>query len=479
MLTFYQMPRKNKRSQAQKKRWKPLDLVDPAVPMLTGHNQDEAVSSFPSDQQTAPASLSLETQNRPTSLCPPGSKSSETRPPAKRVWATDDFHTASNSPPKKPFHNTNEQLLTEELQRNAVQHFWCVSATHCQSDERYTEFSRNHQCTCNALTFLAYLNEEHQFNTARLDKVLEQGDALYCWIKTNLQQERRYTQDHLTMEDLPKEVHADINVYSVKMDNIRYGYLKAADKTYQRKGWWLPLASRLVCLSTDVNYALLMVWPQCIAVFRDKSGRYGLFDSHSRSAAGLPQPNGTAVMLTFTHVNDLITHLHNLFQNQGRYARYEFVPVSFKRVSTHNEQPAPSTQATPGATATSPQNDEPQITNPTVQVPQPESAQTYMTMLESALNPQQDKMASNQICEHQLETSKILNSIMKEKVIDKPPQKARNICRLNKRRRGKAIRQAQKSHKQHLKAKEKSSSEDLAKKINKKKTRKATICLLS
>ncbi|XP_019209146.1 uncharacterized protein LOC109197823 isoform X2 [Oreochromis niloticus] len=432
---------------------------------LSLETQDRPTSLCSPGPKTAPASLSLETQNRPTSLCPPGSKISDTRPPAKRVWATDDFHTASNSPPKKPFHNTNEQLLTEELQRNAVQHFWCVSATHCQSDERYTEFSRNHQCTCNALTFLAYLNEEHQFNTARLDKVLEQGDALYCWIKTNLQQERRYTQDHLTMEDLPKEVHADINVYSVKMDNIRYGYLKAEDKTYQRKGWWLPLASRLVCLSTDVNYALLMVSPQCIAVFRDKSGRYGLFDSHSRSAAGLPQPNGTAVMLTFTHVNDLITHLHNLFQNQGRYARYEFVPVSFKRVSTHNEQPAQSTQATPGATATSPQN-EPQITNPTVQVPQPESAQTYMTMLESALNPQQDKMASNQICEHQLETSVDPTSNIqteqqenlelnneRDKVIDKPPQKARNVCRLNKRRRGKAIRQAQ-SHKQHLKAKE-------------------------
>ncbi|XP_039896717.1 uncharacterized protein LOC120739111 isoform X9 [Simochromis diagramma] len=154
------MPRKNKRSQAQKKRWKPLDLVDPAVPMLTGHNQDEAVSSFPSDQQIAPARLSLETQdrptslcspgikqtaparlslvteNRPTSLCPPGSKISDTRPPAKRVWATDDFHTASNSPLTKPFHDTNEDLLTEELQSNTVQPFWSVSATHCQSDER-------------------------------------------------------------------------------------------------------------------------------------------------------------------------------------------------------------------------------------------------------------------------------------------------------------------------------------------------------
>ncbi|CAI5655046.1 unnamed protein product [Oreochromis niloticus] len=265
------------------------------------------------------------------------------------------------------------------------------------------------------------------------------------------------------MEDLPKEVHADINVYSVKMDNIRYGYLKAADKTYQRKEWWLPLASRLVCLSTDVNYALLMVSPQCIAVFRDKSGRYGLFDSHSRSAAGLPQPNGTAVMLTFTHVNDLINHLHNLFQNQGRYASYEFVPVSFKRVSTHNEQPAQSTQAT-GATATSsPQNDGPQITNSTVQVPQPESAQTYMTMLENTSNSSQDKMAS---CEHHLETSvDPTSNIRKEQEsieLNNERETARNVCKLNKRRRRKANRQAPKNQRQS----------EVAKKTNKKRNEK-------
>ncbi|XP_039896714.1 uncharacterized protein LOC120739111 isoform X6 [Simochromis diagramma] len=439
------MPRKNKRSQAQKKRWKPLDLVDPAVPMLTGHNQDEAVSSFPSDQQIAPARLSLETQDRPTSLCSPGIKISDTRPPAKRVWATDDFHTASNSPLTKPFHDTNEDLLTEELQSNTVQPFWSVSATHCQSDERYPEFSRNHQCTCNALTFLAYLNEEYQFNTAILDKVLEQGDALYCWIKTNLLQEKRYTHDHLTMEDLPKELHTDINVYSVKMDDVSYGYVAAAENSPQRTEWWLPLASRLVCLSTDVNFALLMVSPECIAVFRDKSGRYGLFDSHSRSAAGLRQPNGTAVMLTFTHVNDLITHVHNLFQNQGKHARYEFVPVSFKTVSTHTEPPGQSTQATPGATATSStQNDEPQITNPTAQMPEPESAKTHMTMLDNTLNSPDDKMA-------------------------KTPRTARNVSKLNKRRRRKAIHQAQTSQREYVKAKDKSSTEEVAKKTNKKR----------
>lgn len=94
------------------------------------------------------------------------------------------------------------QLMMKELQSNKVQRFFCVNATHCQSDERYTEFSRNHQCTFNALIFLAYRNEGCQFNTTQLDKVLEQGDALYCWIKANLLQEGRYKHDHLTLEKL-------------------------------------------------------------------------------------------------------------------------------------------------------------------------------------------------------------------------------------------------------------------------------------
>lgn len=131
-----------------------------------------------------------------------------------------------------------------------------------------------------------------------------------------------------------------------------------------------------------------------------------MFDSHSRGAAGLPQPNGTAVMLTFTHANDLITHLHDLFQDRGNYASYEFVPVSFQRISTHSKHPGQLIQVTQRTTATSaPQRDEPQVTNTTVQVPQPESPQTHMTMLERALHSSQYEMAAKQICEDQLETS--------------------------------------------------------------------------
>lgn len=61
-----------------------------------------------------------------------------------------------------------------------------VQASHCQSDARYDIFSRNHQCTCVALTFLAYHSEGTLFTQPDLDRVLEEGDALYVGFKMQL-----------------------------------------------------------------------------------------------------------------------------------------------------------------------------------------------------------------------------------------------------------------------------------------------------
>lgn len=91
------------------------------------------------------------------------------------------------------------------------------------------EFSRNYQRTCNSLRFLAYHNKEWQFNTAQLDKVLKQGDVLYGWVKANLLQEDHYMHN-LTIEELPDQAPTDTNVYSVNVEDVRYGYLKAAEK---------------------------------------------------------------------------------------------------------------------------------------------------------------------------------------------------------------------------------------------------------
>lgn len=69
-----------------------------------------------------------------------------------------------------------------------------------------------------------------------------------------------------------------------------------------------------------------------------------------------------------------------------------------------------------------------------------------MTMLENSSNSSQDKMAS---CEYQLETSvDPTSNIRKEQEenleLNNKRETTRNVCKLNKRQRRKAIRRAQK-----------------------------------
>ncbi|RXN37236.1 replicase helicase endonuclease [Labeo rohita] len=206
-----------------------------------------------------------------------------------------------------------------------------VQASHCQSDARYDVFSRNHQCTCVALTFLAYHSEGTLFKQPDLDTVLEEGDGLYVGIKMQLIAEGRFRRNHLSMGEVPVSITTSNHTYIIQKSEVLMGYLRARG-TPEMERWWIPLNERLQCLSTDVSNALLMVSPECFAVFRDGSGRYGYFDSHSRTAEGFPHPtgDGTAVMLSFTDLNDMTSRLLQLFQNRGAETCYEFMPVAFE-----------------------------------------------------------------------------------------------------------------------------------------------------
>ncbi|KAM4581777.1 uncharacterized protein V3H82_005859 [Fundulus diaphanus] len=164
-----------------------------------------------------------------------------------------------------------------------------VRATHSQADRKYGTFSRNHQCACMALTFLAYHNEGLQFDKVLLDRVLEKGDALYVGTKRQLMLDGTFADDHLTVEEMPRQVLTDRNIYTVHRTGIRVGYVfrqNDSPPTSRRLG--LDLASQLECLSENVTHAFLLVTPEFIAVFRDGDGRFGVFDSHSRNSAGLP-----------------------------------------------------------------------------------------------------------------------------------------------------------------------------------------------
>ncbi|XP_074542437.1 uncharacterized protein LOC141802702 isoform X2 [Halichoeres trimaculatus] len=100
------------------------------------------------------------------------------------------------------------------------------------------------------------------------------------------------------------------------------------------------LAESLECLSSGVNYALLIMSSVCIAVFRDHQGRYGIFDPHSRRHDGLPHGpggSGTAVMHIFTCLSELIAKIVKLFHmlGTGPLTQFELMPVLFHTVNEH------------------------------------------------------------------------------------------------------------------------------------------------
>uniref|UniRef100_A0A8C5FK64 ATP-dependent DNA helicase n=2 Tax=Gadus morhua TaxID=8049 RepID=A0A8C5FK64_GADMO len=205
----------------------------------------------------------------------------------------------------------------------------CVLASYSQSHHRYID-SKNSQCTCNSVTFLAFLHELHHLQSADLDQILDRGHAMYALTLGQLCVDGTMVHGHLNIQELPEIVFGQRQQHVLTKCNSMYGTFVSSPEV----GEYLNLAARLQCLTSDVNSALLVMTSQCIAVFRDRHGRYGYFDPHSRRPDGFPSgPNvpGTAVMLTFTHLNDLVKKLIASFTMLGSspYAPYELVPVLF------------------------------------------------------------------------------------------------------------------------------------------------------
>lgn len=80
---------------------------------------------------------------------------------------------------------------------------------------------------------------------------------------------------------MPQQAFTDSNVYSVHMSTVKCGYVKAQNDS---PVGWLDLGQQMASLWKDVSHALLLIARECIAVFRDRSGCYGVFDSHSWNA---------------------------------------------------------------------------------------------------------------------------------------------------------------------------------------------------
>lgn len=153
---------------------------------------------------------------------------------------------------------------------------------------------------------------------------------MYVSTKMKLIAEGIFQQDHLSMDEIPVTITNFNYTYSVQKSEVLMGYLRARES--EMEGWWIPLNERLQCLSTVLSHAMLIVSPDCTAVFRDRSGRCFFFYSHSRTTDCFPYPagDGTAVIVTFTNLK----HILEIFQNRPDHAMnscHELMPISFEK----------------------------------------------------------------------------------------------------------------------------------------------------
>ncbi|XP_035258448.1 uncharacterized protein LOC118219414, partial [Anguilla anguilla] len=305
------MPRRGKRSEAAKQRWAKLDLSDPRF-------QSPELQSSVAVMEVCDRECTQEVCCLPV-VSSPCTAQYYAQPEVKEV-------------------NSNVQVI--DLSENYSVQESCapppsvisVLASHSQDHSGYEPESRNRQCTCMALTFLAHQNEGHDLKEADLDKILDKGDSLYKRTIKQLKSEKRFRNYYLTLEETPLTVATEHHEYRVQRSPVEMGFMR--DKGDPgTEDWFQNLRTRLQCLSVGVTHALLTVSPYIIAVFRDQSGRYGLFDSHNRNADGLPEHGGKAVMMTFTHLDDLIEkidHLNALLHGGSiDKKQFDFMPVTF------------------------------------------------------------------------------------------------------------------------------------------------------
>ena len=199
-----------------------------------------------------------------------------------------------------------------------------VCASRSQASLKYGKYS-NSQCVTNSLVFLSFLHENENISRADLDLVLDKGDVVYRQARA-----RFPNSVHLASDELPDEVCARRSKYQVDLTQLSvYGTFGGGERL-------LSLEHGLSFLSSDVQYGLLIMSGFCIGVFRYRSGQYGYFDPHSRNTNGMPLSSrllnlGTAVMLKFTHLSDMIDRIklcYTMFDIQSS-CMYELKPLSF------------------------------------------------------------------------------------------------------------------------------------------------------
>ena len=189
------------------------------------------------------------------------------------------------------------------------------------------------QCACAAVVFLCIQcrPDSQELNTAAVDKTIQDGTALYYSVVSDSSQLK-----HLLVDELPDhfilpssgswytatkhEVYSGlIGTEQCDQDSLTYSLLDAANTAF---------GAAPSCLLTMNGYTTSLL---------KKGEKFIWFDSHSRSTAGLPTPNGKSLVLEIDSIAEVVSFIHevakSLFGVSYLNIPFELVPFT---VSQHS-----------------------------------------------------------------------------------------------------------------------------------------------
>ncbi|KAL9986676.1 hypothetical protein ACROYT_G000850 [Oculina patagonica] len=141
----------------------------------------------------------------------------------------------------------------------------------------------------------------------QLNEVLIQGNVLYSHIS------RSVGKDRLLLSEIPSALSINDENFSINFSGSFAGDLHMSSV----RDCYLPLQCVLQMLIKDYDAFLLTVEINTVAIIIDNKGHYRIFDSHSRDIHGNVAANGTAVLLEFSSMEEMVQYLQNFYREMN------------------------------------------------------------------------------------------------------------------------------------------------------------------
>lgn len=185
-----------------------------------------------------------------------------------------------------------------------------VCADFCQGDDRFSFSSRGRQCVTNCITFMmkTLLKDIDDLSTHDMNTILMRGDTLYRKVHTEDQ-----VNGLLHCEELPDFIIYEGNCFTFRKMKPNFGCMSIKGGI---DGLGIPLESSIntvFAMSRCKNACIIIFHSAAVAIkYHSQSGRYFVFDSHSRGEDGLCTPDGTAIVSVFQSLQNLCSFLRHL-----------------------------------------------------------------------------------------------------------------------------------------------------------------------